>query len=100
MSGSTAEELFIGELRDVCQVEKQLVEALPKLVDEATHPAMKATLTHHLKAAEAHVERLVEAIALLDGNKCSRHCEAEERERPMRAGGRPRAMMRRREASG
>ena len=76
MSVSKSEELFVGELRDVYHAEKQLVAALPKLVDEARHPALKATLTDRLAAAKAHVERLVEAFELLDGGRRSRRCDA------------------------
>jgi ferritin-like metal-binding protein YciE len=73
MNVNTAEEMYIGELRDVYHAEKQLVEALAKLVEDATNFALKATLTGHLEAAEAHVNRLAEAFELLDGG---RHCEA------------------------
>jgi|GEM_PF-2396970 len=76
MSVSTPEELFVGDLREVYQAEKQLVDTLPKLVEEAKSPALKATLTSHLEAAEAHVERLVQAFELLDGGRRSRRCEA------------------------
>ena len=76
MSVSKSEEPFVGELRDVYHAEKQLVEALPKMVDEAKHPALKANLTDRLAAAKAHVERLVEAFELLGGGRRSGRCEA------------------------
>lgn len=54
----TMEDLFIEELRDLMDAEKQIVKALPKMVDAATSSELKSALTEHLEVTRGHVDRL------------------------------------------
>jgi ferritin-like metal-binding protein YciE len=66
--------LLILELQDLYSAEKQLVEALPKMVKAATTQDLKESFQDHLEQTEGHVARL-EAIAedldfKIQGEKC------------------------------
>ncbi|MGH6923001.1 MAG: ferritin-like domain-containing protein [Propylenella sp.] len=54
----TLDDLFVHQLRDVYYAEKQLVKALPKMIDKATSPALRQGLESHLGETKGHVSRL------------------------------------------
>lgn len=54
----TMDDLFVHMLRDVYYCEQQLTKALPKLIDKATDPELRAGLENHLKQTQNHVTRL------------------------------------------
>ncbi|HMC32170.1 MAG TPA: ferritin-like domain-containing protein [Candidatus Angelobacter sp.] len=51
-------ELFIEELQDLYSAETQIIDALPKMVDQASSPDLKAGFTEHLEQTRQHVRRL------------------------------------------
>jgi ferritin-like metal-binding protein YciE len=55
---NSLEELFQHELKDLYDAEIRLTEALPKLAEKATSPALKRAFSGHLHETEKHVERL------------------------------------------
>ena len=61
----TLHELMIHELRDIYSAEKQLMQALPKMIKSARAPALKDAFTHHLDETEEHVSRLEQVFELL-----------------------------------
>ena len=58
MSLDSLETLFIEELRDIYNGEKQIVRALPKMAKAAESPELQQAFTKHLKETEAQVQRL------------------------------------------
>lgn len=54
----TLDDLFIHTLRDIYYAEKQIVEALPKMIEKATAPELKAGFEKHLRETEGHVARV------------------------------------------
>jgi len=54
----TLDDLFVHTLRDIYYAEKQIVEALPKMIEKATAPDLKAGFEKHLEETEGHVERV------------------------------------------
>ncbi len=54
----TLDDLFVHTLRDIYYAEKQLVKALPKLIEKATSPALKQGLESHLGETKGHVSRV------------------------------------------
>jgi ferritin-like metal-binding protein YciE len=52
------EKLFVEELRDIYNGEKQLVTALPRLAKAAASAELSQAFTKHLKETEGHVQRL------------------------------------------
>lgn len=55
---TTLHELWIDQLRDLYSAESQLVDALPKLAEAATAPALKKGFQVHLAETREHVRRL------------------------------------------
>jgi len=51
-------ELLIEELQDLYSAENQILEALPKMIEKASSPDLKAGFTEHLEQTRQHVARL------------------------------------------
>jgi ferritin-like metal-binding protein YciE len=64
----TLDDLFVHTLRDIYYAEKQIEKALPKMIDKATDPQLKAGLEKHLGQTKGHIER-VEKVFELHGVK-------------------------------
>ena len=60
MHMQTLNDLFEHEIADLYSAETQLVEALPKLAQAATHDELKTAFQHHLDETRDHVRRLEE----------------------------------------
>ena len=58
MSITNLEELFVHELKDVLDAERQILKALPKMIKAATSDELQAALEEHQGVTEAQVERL------------------------------------------
>jgi ferritin-like metal-binding protein YciE len=74
MKMDNLEKLWVEELKDLYDAEKQLTEALPKMVDAAATPELRQAFEHHLQQTEEHVQRMEEVLEELDiadhGKKC------------------------------
>jgi ferritin-like metal-binding protein YciE len=64
----TMEDLFVHQLRDIYYAEKQIVKALPGMIEKATDPNLKQGFQTHLHETENHVKRL-EQVFQLTGQK-------------------------------
>lgn len=51
-------ELLIEELQDLYSAENQILEALPKMIEEADSPELKNGFSQHLEQTRGHVRRL------------------------------------------
>jgi ferritin-like metal-binding protein YciE len=75
MSISNLDDVFVHELRDVLDAEKQLVKALPKMAKAAESEELASALEEHLAVTETQVERLERIFKSLDmaarGKKCA-----------------------------
>lgn len=58
MTPKSLEDLYLHELRDLFSAETQLVEALPKLVEKATHDELRHALENHLQETRIHRDRI------------------------------------------
>ena len=61
-SVKTMEELLIDELRDLMDAEKQITNALPKMVRTATSEELKNAFQEHLEQTRGQIERLEEVF--------------------------------------
>jgi ferritin-like metal-binding protein YciE len=52
------EDLFLEEIRDLLDAEKQIVKALPKLQKAATSHQLTKAFADHLEQTRGHIERL------------------------------------------
>ncbi|HEV8453369.1 MAG TPA: ferritin-like domain-containing protein [Gemmatimonadales bacterium] len=58
MSLDSLEKLFVEEVRDIYNAEKQLLRALPRMAKAAQSADLSQAFTKHLKETEGHVQRL------------------------------------------
>lgn len=72
---NSIDELFLHNLKDVYNAEKQLLKALPKMARGATSRKLKAAFESHLKETEGQVQRLEKVFQTLGaaarGIKCA-----------------------------
>jgi len=78
MAAENLRALFVDELRDIYDAEKQLVKALPKIVKAAESQALKGAFEDHLEITRAHVGRLEEVFKLLNTAARGKKCEGME----------------------
>ena len=55
---ATLDDLFLHQLQDVYYAENQITKALPKMIEKATAPALKAGFEKHLRETEGQIARL------------------------------------------
>jgi ferritin-like metal-binding protein YciE len=70
------EELFLKELKDILWAEEALVDALPKMIEQAESEEFKDAIEEHLAQTEEHVSRLEEIFELLEMEPESKKCVA------------------------
>ena len=74
MSLDSLEKLFIDELRDIYNAEKQITRALPRMAKAAESPELQQAFTKHLKETEGQIQRLEQVFKELGqavrGKKC------------------------------
>ena len=58
MALNTLRDLYINELKDTLNSEKQLVKALPKMAKKADAPELRDAFQEHLAQTEVHVQRI------------------------------------------
>jgi ferritin-like metal-binding protein YciE len=69
-------ELFVEQIQDIYDAEKQLVKALPKLAKAAQSEDLAEALRAHLGETETHVTRLEEIFEMLDMTAKGKACKA------------------------
>lgn len=78
MKPKTVQELFIHELSDTYNAEKQMTRSLPKMARASTAPDLAAAFEQHLEETRGQVER-IDKIVELTGFKLKRlKCAAME----------------------
>ena len=65
MNQETLQELFVEQLRDILDAEKQLVKALPKLAKAAESEDLSEGLRNHLEETQNQVTRLEEVFGMV-----------------------------------
>ena len=75
MSAENLKELFVEEVRDIYDAEKQLVKALPKMAKAAESAELRGAFEDHLEITRAHVGRLEEVFKLLGVAARGKTCE-------------------------
>ena len=78
MPVKTVQDLFVEELRDVYNAERQITKALPKMAKAAGSPELKQAFELHLEQTRGQIERLDQVFEQLDLAKRGKKCEAME----------------------
>jgi Mn-containing catalase len=68
-------ELLIDQMRDLLHAEKQLVKALPKMIEAAQSKQLATLIEQHLGETETQVERLAEGLKLLEAPVRAKPCK-------------------------
>jgi ferritin-like metal-binding protein YciE len=75
---SSLKELFLQELADLYDAEKQLLKALPKMAKAASSEELKEGFEEHLTQTKTHVERLEQFFELFGEKAKGKKCAAME----------------------
>jgi ferritin-like metal-binding protein YciE len=60
----TMDDLFVHTLRDMYYAEKQIVQALPEMIEKANDPQLKQGFQTHLQETQTQVKRLERVFQL------------------------------------
>ncbi len=58
------DDLFVHTLRDIYYAEKQIVQALPEMIEKASSPQLKQGFQSHLNETKNHVTRLEQVFRM------------------------------------
>lgn len=72
----TLADAFYHELQDMLSAEKQLVKALPKMVNKASCEKLSKAFSDHLGQTEKHVERVEQAFVETEKAAKAKKCDA------------------------
>ena len=75
MAAENLHELFVDELRDIYDAEKQLTKALPKMAKAADSEELRASFEEHLEITRMQVNRLEEVFKSLGIAARGKPCE-------------------------
>lgn len=71
-------ELFIEQLKDMYDAEKQLIKALPKMAKHAGNASLRSAIEEHLEQTRHQAERLEQVFEQLGMKAKGRHCAGME----------------------
>jgi ferritin-like metal-binding protein YciE len=60
----TLDDLFVHQLRDIYYAEKQIVQAMPEMIEKAKDPGLKQGFEAHLGETKNHVRRLEQVFKM------------------------------------
>ena len=72
----TMDDLFLHLMQDIYYAEKQILKALPDMVEKATNRELTAAFKAHLAETEKHVQRLDQAFDLIGQTPKATTCPA------------------------
>ena len=74
----TLEDMFMHGLEDLYYAEKQILKALPDMIEKATNKELRAGFEKHLAETEGQVQRLEKVFEALDRDPKGEKCPAIE----------------------
>ena len=88
------QQLFVKELRDLYDAESQITDALPKMIEAASHPELKNALQEHLQVTKRQISRLDRIFQTMQEKPTGETCKGmkgllKERSDIVSAGGDP-----------
>ncbi|MBY6241624.1 ferritin-like domain-containing protein [Methylosinus sp. Sm6] len=70
------DDLFLHQLQDMYYAEKQIIKAMPTMIDSASSEALKDALQTHLRETEQQVQRLEQVFQLQGAQAQGVECPA------------------------
>ena len=78
MSLESMQDLYVHELKDLYNAEKQLLAALPKMAEGATHRELRQAFEDHRRVTEEQVRRLETIFDDLGQSPAGKKCKGME----------------------
>ncbi len=78
MKLDTLKALYVEGLRDLYSAERQILRALPKMIEGASSEQVKAAFSHHMSQTEEQVVRLETICEELGVSPKGKHCKGME----------------------
>jgi ferritin-like metal-binding protein YciE len=78
MAVKSLEDLFVHDLRDILDAERQILKALPKMSKSAESEALASALDEHKRVTQGQVERLETIFEQLEMAARGKHCKGME----------------------
>jgi ferritin-like metal-binding protein YciE len=78
MSVENLQDLFLHELKDVLDAERQITKALPKMKKAAESEELQAAFDEHLRVTEEQIGRLETIFESMDKAARGKHCPGME----------------------
>jgi ferritin-like metal-binding protein YciE len=78
MAVSSLEDLFVQELKDILDAERQITKALPKMAKAAESEELAGAFEEHLAVTEEQIGRLETIFKSLDKAARGKHCAGME----------------------
>lgn len=75
MTINTLKDLYIEQLQDTYDAERQLVEKMPQMIEHANHPELRDALQKHLEETKSQRKRLEQVFEKLGEKPKEHHCE-------------------------
>jgi len=72
MALESLQDLYLEQLKDLHSAERQIIEALPKMIEQTTHPELRRGFEMHLEQTKEQLRRL-EQIGQRAGQKLTGH---------------------------
>jgi len=72
MALESLQDLYLEQLKDLHSAERQIIEALPTMIEQTSHPELRQAFETHLRQTEEHLRRL-EQIGERSGQELSGH---------------------------
>jgi ferritin-like metal-binding protein YciE len=73
---NTLDDLLMNQLEDLYDAEQQILDALPKMEQAATHPQLRSAFREHLNQTQEHVSRLDQVFSMMNYQAERETCEA------------------------
>lgn len=74
MELNTLHDVYVHQLKDVYSAEKQLIDALPKMVEAASSKELQTAFKNHFDQTKTHLDLVQEILDELDENPPSTKC--------------------------
>ena len=75
MALETLRDLYVDHIQDLYSSETQILEALPKMIDKASHVKLRDGFAQHLEQTRQHVTRLEQIARRLDEKADAKTCK-------------------------
>ncbi len=76
MAQNTLKRLYLDELRDIYDAEKQLIKSLPEMSEAATSEELRSGFEKHLEQTKEHARRLEQIFSELGEKPTGKKCKS------------------------